>query len=300
VLDGALESLAALAAEAIGCRFVHPGAVPSFAVSICVLSLAQAGLVALPASREIPVLARLRSGWWAALPAASVVGFVFGARALSGVADGLTYLALIAVPPLAAGALGWAMRRGRAWLAPVAALLFALAWADRGGLAGETAGLALDALSCVTLAVALVAVSPRLLVKLGILAMTAVDVWLVASDLLAAPNQALNAATPVAHLPQLQRVAFGAAVMGYGDLFVAALLGALLAAQTRLAWRGAVIAALAALALDLLFFAVNELPATVPIAVTLAILEAGELRATRRREAGAIGHAVEADAREPA
>ncbi|MGD1050780.1 MAG: hypothetical protein ABR947_06875 [Solirubrobacteraceae bacterium] len=263
---------------------------PSFAVSICVLSLAQAGLVALPASREIPALARLRSGWWAALPAASVVGFVFGARAISGLSDGLTYLALIAVPPLAAGALGWAMRRSRPWLAPAALLLFALAWADRGGLVGETAGLALDALSCVTLAVALVAVSPRVLVKLGILAMSAVDVWLVVSDLLAAPNQALNMAAPVARLPQLQRVAFGSAVMGYGDLFVAALLGALLAAQARRAMRGAVIAALAGLAFDLLFLAVNELPATVPIAVTLVILEVGELRARRRslrRAAGA-------------
>ena len=57
--------------------------------------------------------------------------------------------------------------------------------------------------------------------------------WCV-SDLLQAPNDALNAAAPVAHLPQLQRAVFGSAVMGYGDLFVAALLGALLASQPRL------------------------------------------------------------------
>jgi hypothetical protein len=261
---------------------LHPEAVPSFAISICVLSLVQAALVLCPAPREIPALDRFRSGWWAAIPAASVVGFVFGERALGGLADGLTYLALIAVPPLAALALCWAMRRSRPWLAPGAALLFALAWADRQGLAGETAAMALDALSCVTLAVLLVAVSPRVLIKLGIVVMAVADTWLVVSDLLAAPNGALNAAAPVAHLPQLQRVVFGSAAMGYGDLFVAALLGALLAKELRLARRGAAIAALIGLAFDLLFFAVNELPATVPIALTLLILEGSAVVARRR------------------
>jgi hypothetical protein len=264
--------------------------VPSFAVSIVALSVFQGLLVAVPAAHEIPALARLRSGVWALIPLAALLGFIVGSNALAGLANGLTWLALVTVPPLALAALAWAMRGARPWLAPLAALLFALAWADRGGLAGESAGLALDALSCVTLAVALVAVSPRVLVKLGIFAMAAVDVWLVVSDLLAAPNQALNMAAPVARLPQLQRVAFGSAVMGYGDLFVAALLGALLAVQARRAMRGAVIAALAGLAFDLLFLAVNELPATVPIAVTLVILEVGELRARRRslrRAAGA-------------
>ena len=258
------------------------GRVPGFAVSICALTLFQALLVAAPRAREIPALARVRSGWWAAIPALSVVGFVFGVRALSGAVDGLTYLALIAVPPLAALALGGGVRGGRPWLAPVAAALFALAWADRLGLAGETAGLLLEALSCVTLATLLVAVTPRLLLKLGIVAMAAADTWLVVSDLLAAPNNALNAAAPVAHLPQLQSAVFGSAVMGYGDLFAAALLGALLAAQPRQAARGAAVAALVGLLMNLLFFAVNELPATVPIALTLLILEALALRRARR------------------
>ncbi len=224
----------------------------------------------------------LRSGWWALAPALSVAAFVFGARAFGGLNDGLTYLALVAVPPLAALALAGAVRGGRVRLAPGAALLFALAWADRRGLEGEAAAFALDALSCTTLAVALVALAPSRLVKLGILAMAAVDAWLVISDLLAAPNLGLNAAAPVAHLPQLQRVAFGSAVMGYGDVFIAALLGALLAAQPRVARRAAAIAITVALAMDLLFLAVSELPATVPIAVTLVIVEVIALRARRR------------------
>jgi hypothetical protein len=255
--------------------------VPSFAVSICVLTLVQSLLVTVPAAVEIPAVARFRGRWWALIPAASVVGVVFGVRAASGVADGLTYLALVAVPPLAALALGWAMRASRPWFALAAAVLFAVAWADRQGLVGEGAALLLDALSCVTLGALLVAVSPRALVKVGIVAMAVVDVWLVVSDLLQTPNAAVNAATPIAHLPQLQRVVFGSAVMGYGDLFVAALLGALLAAQPRLALRGALIVGLVGLLMDLLFLVVRELPATVPIAITLLILEAAALRARR-------------------
>src|ERR1019366_7059971 len=105
---------------------------------------------------------------------------------------------------------------------------------------------------------------------------------LVASQLLSAPNRALNAATPVAHLPQLQRAVFGRAVIGYEDLFLAALLGALLAAQPRIALRGAAIAGLVALAFDLLFLVVDSLPATVPVALTLLVLEASALGARRR------------------
>ena len=51
----------------------------------------------------------------------------------------LTYIALVGVPLLAALALGWLMRGARPVLALLVAPLFALAWADRGGLAGEGA-----------------------------------------------------------------------------------------------------------------------------------------------------------------
>src|SRR5579863_5593609 len=131
---------------------------PSFGISICALTAGQAAVVLLPARRDLAPLARLRSGWWAALPALSVVAFVFGVRAAAGVATGLTYVALIAVPPLAALALAGLMRGARPSYVVLAAALFALAWADRGGLVGESAGVVLDALSCVSLAVLLVAV----------------------------------------------------------------------------------------------------------------------------------------------
>jgi len=263
--------------------FLEPASVAvPFAESICVLVLVQALLVALPAPREIAALGRLRSGWWALIPAGSVVAFVFGVRALGGAAEGLTYLALVAVPPLAALALAWLMRGARASYAAAALLLFALAWADRAGLAGQAAGVILDALSCVALAVLLVAVTPPRLVKLAIIAMAAADAWLVIANLLTAPNNSLNAIAPVAHLPQLQRVQLDAAVMGYGDLFIAALLGALLARAAQLQRRAALLAAVLALLSNLLFFFVDELPATVPIALTLIVIETAAWR-TRRR-----------------
>jgi hypothetical protein len=256
-------------------------AVP-FAAWICVLSLVQAATVLVPAARELPRLNRLRSGWWALIPVGSVVGFVFGVQALGGVADGLAYLALVAVPPLAALALGWLMHGARpAWTA-LALGLFALAWVDRDGLAGQAAGVALDVLSCAALGVLLVAVTPRRLVKLAIVAMAAADAWLVFTNTLTAPNNSLNAIVPVAHLPQLQRIQLDAAVMGYGDIFIAALLGALLASESVRQRRAALLAAALALASNLLFFVFYELPATVPIALTLIVLELADLH-TRRR-----------------
>ena len=120
--------------------------------------------------------------------------------------------------------------------------------------------------------------------------MAAIDAWLVGSNLLQEPNAVLNAASP-GGLPRLQFVSFGSAVMGFGDLFIAAVLGALLAADRRLQLTGAALAAVLCLGFDLLFFAVDQLPATVPIALTLAVLEL--LGRTPRSELG--GHRDEAE-----
>src|SRR5205823_1977133 len=109
-------------------------------------------------------------------------------------ADGLTYLALIGVPPLAALALAAMTHRSRPGAALVVPILFGLAWADRRGLAGEGAALALSALSCVALGALLAAVTPPHWLAAGIVAMAVADTVLVVSDLLQKPNDALNAA----------------------------------------------------------------------------------------------------------
>jgi hypothetical protein len=260
-----------------------------FWISIGVLSLVQGASVALPGAGGLGALSRLRGRRWALIPPLSVIGFVFLARAAENAsAQALTYLALVAVPLLAALALGWL-----AWNAhpprPARALLvaplFALAWANRGGLAGEAAALVLSVLSCVSLGVLLAAVTPPRWLAAGIVAMAVADAALVVSDLLQRPNDALNAAHPAAGLPQLQRAVFGSALVGYGDLFVAALLGALLAVTVGRSSqvRAAALAALLAVAFDLLFFFVDELPATVPVALTLIIVV---LRRRRRQTPG--------------
>jgi hypothetical protein len=254
-----------------------------FWISIALLSLTQGALVAAPRAAAIPKLAGVRGRSWAAILPISVVAFVLIVRAAERAsAQGLTYLALCAVPPLAALALGWPLcgrseihgLPRRAGMALLVLPLFALAWIDRGGLAGEGAALLLSALSCVTLAVLLAAVTPPLWLAGGILAMAVADVALVVSDLLQRPNNTLNAAHPAAGLPKLQSAEFGSAVMGYGDLFVAAALGALLAvtAGRSLQLRAARLAAVMALGFDLLFFFVDELPATVPVSLTLVLL----------------------------
>jgi hypothetical protein len=249
--------------------------VPPFWISIAALSLVQGALVAVPGAIAGRLPARLRSRRWALIPPLSVIAFVFGARAAEQAsAQGLTYLALVAVPALAALALGWLL-----WDAhparPLRALLvvpvFALAWFDRGGLAGQAAALALSGLSCVALGVLLATVTPPRWLAAGIVAMALADSALVISDLLQRPNNALNAARPLAGLPQLQSAGLGSAVMGYGDLFVAGALGGLFAitASRSLQLRAAALTAILALAFDLLFFFVDELPATVPVALAL-------------------------------
>jgi hypothetical protein len=259
-----------------------------FWLSIACLSIFQGALVALPGVLDAPVLARLRGGGWAAVLPVSVGAFVLIARgAEQASAEGLTYLALVAVPPLAALALALLGRGAKPGLALLAGALFALAWADRGGLAGNGAATVLSGLSCVSLGVLLAAITPRRWLALGIVAMALVDTSLVVSDLLQSPNDALNAAAPAAGLPRLQSASFGSAVMGYGDLFVAAVFGGMLAADglPRRQWSGAALTAVLALAFDLLFFAVDELPATVPVALALVVLELSPRRSAAARGA---------------
>jgi hypothetical protein len=251
----------------------------------CLLAV-QAGTVALPARRPIPFLARLRSRWWGLVPLATIVAVVFGIRAAGDSANGLTYLALIAVPPLAALALGAFMRRADPRLALLVVPLFALAWVDRHGLAGEAAGTLLTMLSCVTLGVLLVQVAPLGWLKVGIVLFSIADATLVIAQLLQPANDVLNAAAPGLGLPQLQRELFGSAVIGYGDLFVAGLFGAIVAAERGRQGAAARLTLLLAIAFDLLFFVVDLLPATVPVALAVVLTELGRRRAARPGRSG--------------
>ncbi len=249
----------------------------------------QAGVVAAPRAIGRPrQLERFSGRWWALVPVGSIVAVIFAIRYASGTATGLTWLALVAVPLLAAVALAWAARGPERWRAGrvtagvlLAGVLFALAALFQNSLVGQGAAALLSALSCVTLGVLLAAVTPPAWLKVGIIAMAAADTWLVISDLLQAPNSALVAAAPAAGLPRLQSETFGSVSMGYGDMFVAGLLGAVLAPRPRTQRAAALLTLLIASAFDVLFLVLNELPATVPVALALIVVEA--LSAVRRR-----------------
>lgn len=254
-----------------------------FWLSIGLLGLLQAVLVALP--RPLPPLpwglAEMRSPWWALVPAGSIAVVVAAIELEPGAADLLTWLALLTVPPLAAVALGALLRGSRPWWAAAAVPLFALAWAaEPGSLAAEASATALTGLACVSLGWLLASAVPAPWLRAGIYAMAVLDACLIAADLLQGPNSVLSAAAP-AELPRLQAVHFGSAAMGFGDLFAAALVGCLLASERRLQTQAAALVAVLALSFDLLFFAVDSLPGTVPVALALAIAQSGRLSCRR-------------------
>ena len=89
--------------------------------------------------------------------------------------------------------------------------------------------------------------------------------------------------------------------MGYGDLFVAALLGAVLARRVARQRVGALLTLALAGLFDLLFFVLNELPATVPVALALIVLEisAWLRRRGERRSSGARRRSTPAAATPP-
>lgn len=256
-----------------------------WSASILTLDALQAALVALPAAGLPVVLQRFAGRWWALIPPVSIVAVVYGITALPGLADGLTWLALIACPPLAAAALGWGMHGARAGYALAAIPLLAAAWAWSDALGGHLAAAALSALSCVTLARLLRGVAPAIALKLGIVAMAVADAILILAQELQDPSHALNAAAPPAQLPRLQVAIVDPSSLGFGDLFLAALLGAIVAAEAsrRAQRRLAVLLFVLAAAFDALFLVLDTLPATVPVALALGAYELARRRSAPLR-----------------
>jgi hypothetical protein len=249
-----------------------------FLVADGVIITTQAALVALP-DRGIPAwLERLKGRGWALILPLSVAVVVAAIALVPEVADGLTWIALILVPPGAALALGWAMHGARPVYALGAVALLALAVADTTGLPGDAAAAALTALSAVTVGRLLAGGVPLIWLKAGIIAMAITDSILVFGNQLQAPNAVLNAAIPAPGLPQLQFLDLHHASLGYGDVFVAGVLGGVLAAQGTRQLPVAALTLVLSVAWDLLFFHFNTLPATVPPALALIIVECIRLR----------------------
>ena len=233
-------------------------------------SVTQAALVARGGVRCIPKpLRALRHPLFAALPLLALVGVVFWLRASPDGAVTLAKLALLGVPLLALIA---AARTGRIALALMLAMLV-VTLRDGHSLAGQVAALGMIAASCTVLGALLVEVTPPRWLGAGIAATAAVDLVLVASGLLAPATLALDSAGVTESLPQLQRVELGPLTMGYADLFLPALVGALLATQVRTRRWVALLTLCFALAAGSLFLVTDRLPATVPVALALLVVE---------------------------
>ena len=233
----------------------------------------QALLVWLP-GRGIPrFLNRFSSRGWALIAPVSIAFVVVAIELVPQVADGLTWIALVLVPIGAMLATGWAMRGAKPGLAIIPAIGFVYCWAEVGTLSGDATAAALTALSTVTVGRLLAGLVNGLWLKLGIVAMAIIDSILVFGNTLEGPNATLNAAIPVPGAPQLQYLDLHYASMGYGDVFVAGLLGGILAAERRRQFPAAVLVFVLAVLWDLMFLHFNTLPATVPIAAAVILLE---------------------------
>jgi hypothetical protein len=234
-----------------------------------VLTLAQAACIALPAAGMPAWAERFRSGRWALVLPLSIAVVVGAIALIPTTADVLTWVALLLVPPGCALALGWAAHGARPVFAVAAVPLLALAWASQDSYAGQVATTLLILGSAVTLGRLLAGVAPLTLLKAGVVAMAAVDAYLVFSNKLQAPNAVLVAASPGAGLPQLQSASFGGAGLGYGDFFAAAVVGGIFAAERTPQLLGAALMIVVSLAWDQLFLVYDVLPATIPPALVL-------------------------------
>jgi hypothetical protein len=258
----------------LGLRLRSSAATMWFEADNLVLTAAQAACVALPAAGVPRFLERFRGGAWALVLPLCIVVVIVAINEVPDTADVLTWVALLLVPPGCALALGWAAHGARWPLAPLAAVLLALAWADQdGSRVGELATIALIAGSAVTLGRLLGGAAPLTLLKLGLIALAVSDAILVFGNELQAPNAVLVAAAPGAGLPQLQSASFHFASLGYGDFFAAAVLGGILAVERRPQVVAMVAVLAVSLAWDQLFLVVDTLPATVPPAIVLVGVE---------------------------
>jgi hypothetical protein len=184
----------------------------------------------------------------------------------------LTGLAGIAVPALAALAATCMARGSRpAWVLVVPVLLIA-SLRGPGTLAGQLGTTLLCALSAVALGAGLVRLGGVRKVAIGITVLCLLDVVLVADGRVAAAAAALSQAH-IGSLPELSHVGLGTFTLGYGDLFVAGIAGAIAARRPRGQVRVATLTATLMLAESAVLAGQGPYPATVPVVAAVLLDE---------------------------
>jgi hypothetical protein len=224
----------------------------------------------------------LRSRWLGVVPLAAIGGVVLLMGSDPSLAQRATDLAAVATPILAcAGIVAFRIR----WLALLAPVAYLIAW--RGS--GRPVDIATDFLiagACATLAWLTGMIATRGALAVGILIATAVDVYQVLVTKQVQPvAQELEKAVPVEHLPRLQQAIWAGASMGWGDVYLAGLLGVVLALSARrIRIEAACVVFVAGLVVGFGFAVLDTLPATVPVSVALLWAFAREARGRRIEE----------------
>ena len=251
-----------------------------------ILALLQAAVI--PLVRDPGLLLRIpRHPLLGLLPLVAIGGGVIALGAIPGAVAAVTDLAAIAVPPLALLAV-FHVRRWALPLAVVSPLLWLAVWRLPTSGWTQLAGDVLIVLAGVSLGRLTGWIAPRAALVVGVLVATIVDIWQVLTIQVAPVSQALAAAAPPKGLPGLQQLELLGASMGWGDVYLAAIVGAIVAASVRATVAATIATAVAGLLLGLLFGTLDLLPATVPPAVGLIVAGAAE----RRRVAVWMGTAT--------
>ena len=251
------------------------------------LDAARAACVALPAAGLPPVLRRLRWSGWALIAPLSILAGGVGLAVWSGGAQALAWVALVLVPPGAALGLGWAARGARPWWAVLAVPLVVAAVTAPETTAGDVARIVLVGAAAVTAGRLLAGAAPIPLLQVCVVAMAAIDATFIFGHLSDQQNAQFSTAVAAPGLPQLQIASLGAARCDFADFFAAALVGAILARQGRDQLLAAAATFVFSLGFDQLFLVVDVLPATVPPAVVMLLMQARPAR--QRRVALATG-----------
>jgi hypothetical protein len=223
---------------------------------------------------------------WLAVPAALLGA---GVLIINVVPEGPHWLARLATfgTPVLTATGGLFKGSGRWWLWPPAALgLWLVAWLA-SGLVQDAAGLVLIAGACLAAASAIAMVAPAWSIRVGLVALAALDVILVWGTPSVQNATTTLENTPLPHaagrpLPSLQQATFGSALMGWLDLLAPALLGVVVAGRRKVA--AAVIVGVAAYLFGYLLFthATEEVAATVPVLAGLAYAAADARRSRLR------------------
>jgi len=249
--------------------------------AVIALATLEGGLVALPRADALAPLKTLRSPAWAALLPGSILAGTFLPLAMPSMAFGLVVLAGVVTPALAAVAILHVVRGPRTALVLVAGTL-GVAAALLSGWAGQISATALTALGCLALGTALARLIPGRWFVLGVVGMCLADVALLASGIGHSAATLMASATADVHGPVFTQADVGRVSTDYPDLVLAAVLGGFLAGRHRQLLAASLVTAIGA-AYGLLLLPFDSLlPATVPIALTLLLLEGAANRRTLR------------------